>query len=82
MKGASSNRRYILEKYKVVERYPDYEISDEGNLRRKETKKPRQYFLTNGHPKVIINGRTEYISRLVAEAFLEPEEELDRKSVV
>lgn len=56
--------------YKTIERYPDYEISEKGDVRKKGTSLIRKTYPVNGHPKLIINGKTEYISRLVAETYI------------
>lgn len=56
--------------YKTLERYPEYEINERGEIRKKGTSLIRKTYPVNGHPKIIINGKTEYVSRLVAETFI------------
>ena len=56
--------------YKTLERYPDYEINEKGEIRKKGTNLIRRTYPVNGHPKIIINGKTEYVSRLVAETYI------------
>lgn len=64
--------------FKTITRYPDYEINEEGIIKRKKSGKCRSYSLVNGHPKIVIKGQTEYISRLVAEEFIgTPSEKTD-----
>lgn len=57
--------------FRTIKRYPDYEISEKGEVRRKGTDVIRRTYPVNGHPKIIIRGETEYISRLVAETFID-----------
>lgn len=57
--------------YKTIKRYPDYEIDKMGNIRRKNSMRMLKHTLSNGHYKVGIGGNTEYVSRLVAETFME-----------
>lgn len=57
--------------FKTIERYPSYEINENGDVRKKGTTLIRKTYPVNGHPKLIINGKTEYISRLVAETFID-----------
>jgi len=57
--------------YRTIARYPDYEVNRDGEIRRKATGhilKPVD--TVSGHPRVKIDGRLEYISRLVAETYL------------
>ena len=56
--------------YKTLRRYPEYEISEKGDIRKKGTSLIRRTYPVNGHPKIIINGKTEYGSRLVAETYI------------
>lgn len=68
--------------YKTIKRYPDYEISEHGDIRRKGSDILRKSYRVNGRDKVILthNGKTEYISRLVAETYIpNPQEKTDVK---
>ena len=56
--------------FKTIERHPAYEINEKGEVRRKGKEGVRRPYPVNGHPKIILDDKTEYISRLVAEAFL------------
>lgn len=64
--------------FKTIKRYPDYEINLRGDIRKKGTTTIRKTYPVNGHPKIILNGKTEYISRLVAETYIpNPENKSD-----
>lgn len=65
--------------YKTLKRYPDYEINEKGEIRKKGTSIIRKVYPVNGHPKIVFSGgKTEYISRLVAETFIpNPENKTD-----
>ena len=64
--------------FKTIPRYPDYEISETGQVRRKGSTLIRRTYPLNGHPKIILSGKTEYISRLVAETYISnPDEKPD-----
>lgn len=68
--------------WKSLERYPEYEINTNGDIRRKGTDEIRKVYMVNGHPKVILKGNTEYISRLVAETYIpNPEGKSDVRHV-
>lgn len=56
--------------WKTLKNYPEYEINKEGDIRRKKTKRILRPFSSNGYLMVSLNGKTEYISRLVAQTFL------------
>ena len=56
--------------FKTLKRYPDYEINERGEVRRIGSDIIRRPYPINGHPKIILNGKTEYISRLVAETYI------------
>ena len=60
----------MSEEYRTIERYPEYEISKSGNVRRKKTRNILASTTVHGHPKIILKGKTEYISRLVAETYI------------
>lgn len=64
--------------FTTIKRYPDYEINIKGDIRKKGTTVLRKTYPVNGHPKIIINGKTEYVSRLVAETYIpNPENKSD-----
>lgn len=56
--------------FKTITRYPDYEVSNSGEVKVKKTGKAKPSSLVNGHPKVKLKGKTEYISKLVAEEYI------------
>lgn len=58
--------------FKTIDRYPDYEINEDGDVRNKHSKVLRKTSISNGHKRIVIShdGRTEYISRLVAETYI------------
>ena len=61
----------------TIKSHPDYEINKDGKIRKIGTDIFRKsYKLKDGHEKIVLNGKTEYISRLVAESFLKNENEL------
>lgn len=65
-----------MSNYKRIERYPGYEINPQGSIRHSETKrilKPSPSF--NGHLRVKLQNKTEYVSRLIAETFIPKEDE-------
>ena len=60
-----------MTKYKKLDRYPEYEINQEGVIRHRETLKvlkPTPSF--NGHMRVKLKNKTEYVGRLLAETFV------------
>jgi len=57
--------------FKTIARHPAYEINEKGEVRRKGKEGIRRPYPVNGHPKIILDDKTEYISRLVAEAFID-----------
>lgn len=64
-----------MEQWKVVCDFPDYEASNEGNIRKKKTgREVKQYTNANGYKMVwvYIEGKrvNKYVHRLVATAFL------------
>lgn len=58
--------------FKTIKRYPDYEINENGDIRRKDSDILRKPYPIRGHKKIILtrNGKTEYVSRLVAETYI------------
>lgn len=66
----------------TLKRYSDYEINESGDVRRKDSKEVRKPYLVNGHPKINLCGRTEYIGRLVAETYIpNPEGKTDVRHI-
>lgn len=64
-----------MEEWKVISRFPDYEVSNEGRIRRKSTKTLRRsYINASGYPtiKLIVDGKriSQNVHRLEAIAFL------------
>lgn len=59
--------------FKSIERHPLYEISEDGVVRNKATKHILKVQEDNEYIKIKLDGKTEYVSRLVAEAFLNKE---------
>lgn len=59
------------EKWEVIKEYPNYEVSNKGNIREKDTKeligKGIRFY---GYEYVMINCEQKYVHRLVAEAFI------------
>lgn len=56
--------------FKTIRRHPKYEINRKGVIRNKDSLielKPTPSF--NGHMRVKLDNRTEYVGRLVAEAY-------------
>ena len=60
-----------MEHYKTIERYPNYEVSDLGNIRNKKTGTIRKQTFRRGYTKIRINNKDEAVHRLVAETFIE-----------
>lgn len=58
------------EEWKTIGNHQNYEISRRGLIRRKGKKKYLKTACSNGHYKVSLDGKTEYVSRLVAKHFL------------
>lgn len=58
--------------FKTIDRYPEYEINERGGIRRKGSDIFRKSYTFNGRDKIILkhNGKTEYVSRLVAETYI------------
>ena len=63
---------YINEIWKVVEDFPNYEVSDLGRVRNAITKHIRSFTYNNGYPQVDLypGKQTRTVHTLVAEAFL------------
>lgn len=57
--------------FSTIQKHPKYEVSKTGIVRRKGSIKPLKTYDINGHPKVMLDGKTEYVSRIVAETFIE-----------
>lgn len=63
-----------MEVWKIIDRQPNYEVSNEGRIRRISTGRvlnPR--FQVNGYLRVNFGKDTQLIHRLVAHAFLKPD---------
>lgn len=63
--------RLLMNDYKKIKRYPEYEINTQGDIRHVDTGrilKPTPSF--NGHLRVKLKNKTEYVGRLVAETFI------------
>lgn len=60
----------VIMEFRTINRYPEYEISDTGLVRRKGQDSCRVPYFSNGHARIVLKGQTEYISRLVAETFI------------
>lgn len=57
--------------WKKMNRHPSYEISEEGVIKRTRTDELLSPFLAgNGSLRITIDGKTEYIHRLVAESYI------------
>lgn len=65
----------MLEEWRVISDYPDFEVSNTGFVRNKLTKQLcKQY--GQGYLQVILNNHHKYVHRLVAETFLSNENKL------
>ena len=58
--------------FKTIDRYPDYEINEDGDIRRIDTLQYKKPYLHKGRLRLNFSnsGKTEYVSRLVAETFI------------
>lgn len=69
--------------WKTIQNFENYEISDEGQVRNIKTKRILKPSSVNGYLKVTLRknnkGYSKYLHRLVAEAFLEGEGEVNHK---
>ena len=54
-----------MEKWKEIEKYPNYEVSNMGRVRNKETKE----ILRKTYNIVVINGKFRNVAVMVLEAF-------------
>lgn len=61
----------MVEEWRTIGNHQNYEISRRGFVRRKGKKKHLKPTSSNGHDKVSLDGKTEYVSRLVAKSFLD-----------
>lgn len=62
-----------MEYWKDIDDAPNYEVSNQGNIRNKKTGrilKPR-IDRVGGYERVVLNGRDKYVHRLVASAFFD-----------
>ena len=64
-----------MEKWKQIDGYPNYEVSDEGHVRNIKTGRLLKNSLAKGYPRVVLCDHLHYkpktIHRLVAETFIE-----------
>lgn len=60
-----------MEHYITIEKHPDYEVSNLGNVRNKKTGTIRKQTDRNGYRKVRLNNKDESIHRLVADTFFD-----------
>ena len=64
--------------YKRIERHPDYIINEFGYIYREYIRNGEEYLydlkpdMSNGYPRVDLNGIKEYVARLVLETFEPP----------
>lgn len=68
------------EQWRVIVRFPNYEVSDLGRVRRRETKRILKLILRDGHGKYLVAPLSAYpkihqrpVHQLVAHAFLGPQ---------
>lgn len=66
------NKENFNEQWKTITDFPNYEVSDQGRVRNKTTKKLRSFSYNHGYPQVDLypGQQTRTIHRLVADAFL------------
>jgi hypothetical protein len=57
--------------WKIIPTYPNYEASNDGEIRNITTKRIMKKTLINGYYRIPIKNKTKLVHRLVAEAFLE-----------
>lgn len=68
-----------MEKWKIVEGHPNYEISSLRRIRNVKTGRMLSSHFNNGHERVKIDGKLYYIDRLILESFNRVDEyETDR----
>ena len=66
----------MAESWRVIKKFPDYEVSDAGGVRKSKTKEPvRAYWASDGyqvllHYKPHLNARRQFVHRLVAAAHI------------
>lgn len=68
-----AGERYVNETWKIIDDYPNYEVSDQGNVRYAATKHIRSLnHSPAGYPQIDLypGGKTRTVHTLVAEAFL------------
>ena len=58
-----------MDRFKIIDKHPKYEISKDGVIRQNETGKILKATPSNGHLRVKLDNKTEYVGRLVAEAY-------------
>lgn len=67
----------MREEWVTVCGHNDYEINKSGSIRKKGKERCLKVVYSNGYGKVILDGKTEYVSRLVAKTFLEDAESME-----
>lgn len=60
-----------MEHYITIDKHPNYEVSNFGNVRNKTTGTVRKLTNRNGYEKVRLNNKDEAVHRLVADAFFD-----------
>ena len=60
----------ILEKWKVIEEFPNYSISSSGRVKNNITGRVLKFFITKGYKRVNLSGRKILIHLPVLEAFV------------
>lgn len=56
--------------YKTIEKHPNYEVSNLGNIRYKDSKHKKHLSLVRDRYMVSLNGKSYYVHIIVAEAFV------------
>ena len=64
-----------MEHYITIEKYPNYEVSNYGNVRNKITGIIRKQTDRKGYKKIRINGEDVIVHRLVADTFYDGDHE-------
>lgn len=62
---------YDKEEWKTIEEYPKYQVSKLGRVSNIKTERVLKLCVnSSGYKKVVLNGKNEYVHRLVAETFI------------
>ena len=73
----------LVEEWKIIKDFPNYQISNFGNVRYIKNKKLRKLYIQDGYYMVTLNRKTIRINIAVAKAFIKiPEELNDCKNIV